>query len=814
MNTRAVKKASSVVLVVGLLFFQFFANFPVRESRADIEDVSPPQLIEFAFDKETINTEDGEDTQTLTVRLTDDITGVGGTPQCRVNPASNDYLTYDFVFELISGDKMDGIYGDTVTFPQFIANGEWVVRYCFFEDAIGNQVFLYLEDLESIFGENTARFTNVSTVVDTTAPELTAFEVLEAYREVNTEEEDQQVKIAFTLVDDMAGGSVEDLPWVIIESPIVPGRDQSRVRQFMIELTGEDELEQTYEGTATLARGIMNGVWKIKFVYLWDKVKNSRDYSTDDLTQEFGAAAVSVNNIAATFDASPPQITSFSITPTEFNTSQGGVELEITMRLTDNMSGVNTTGEGPDYSGSPTQVRIRPLIGTQLRDFIDLTLVEGNDLDGTYSATLTLPQYSKVGIWQVENIYLVDKLGNDRFIDTDELLEIVPDAEGITLVNTATADEVVIEREWTISSEKVSVTFPKNTTVTKEQGGSFAFYRMVGQGYAVEEYESFSGLVEEINTEIDEDLAECQEGEECIESEVTTEEVVGDPVGAVKVGIPGLNLQFDKPVTVSLKVDSLYNGWRLLIQSFEEGGEAWANEGTCLVSSGTCTFTVNHASFFIANRRQDTKAPTGSIQTNKNANQTYSRYVTLTLSATDSISGVRYMRFSNNGKNWTKWLSYKTSYKNWNIISKTYGGNSKEGTKRVRVQYRDRAGNRSKVYSNWIIYNPRKVTPVVVYRYWIKGKSPYEYVSIVNRLRGNIEMSGWLVGNSQGYKRTMPKTTLKEGYTLMIRAGKGTNTSWRVYLNYSSSKGMWKDSGDYFKLYTSKNKLLYSRRLY
>jgi hypothetical protein len=80
----------------------------------------------------------------------------------------------------------------------------------------------------------------------------------------------------------------------------------------------------------------------------------------------------------------------------------------------------------------------------------------------------------------------------------------------------------------------------------------------------------------------------------------------------------------------------------------------------------------------------DTTAPSGTIVINAGAAFTNSTSVNLTLSATDTGTGVSQMQFSNDGSSWSGWESYATS-KSWSII----GG---DGSKVVYVQYRDAAG--------------------------------------------------------------------------------------------------------------------------
>ena len=48
-------------------------------------------------------------------------------------------------------------------------------------------------------------------------------------------------------------------------------------------------------------------------------------------------------------------------------------------------------------------------------------------------------------------------------------------------------------------------------------------------------------------------------------------------------------------------VGSAYNGYCLSIQSLPDGGLAWANETSCTVTNGCVTFTVDHATRFVAN---------------------------------------------------------------------------------------------------------------------------------------------------------------------------------------------------------------------
>jgi len=282
-------------------------------------------------------------------------------------------------------------------------------------------------------------------------------------------------------------------------------------------------------------------------------------------------------------DSTPPEVTALSVTPTEFDTSESNQSITVTLTVTDSGIGTCPTQENNDCEGdyslnkSSIQVDIKPLIGTQyiLAFASDFTRISGDEYSGVYQATKTIPYGSKVGVWAVTGIYLSDKLGNIKWWSNSSTpgvpnVNTIPNASGLTIANTATSSSVTIQKEWTFSSSSASVTFPENTIVTKQEGGSFAFYQMVNQSFEI--------------------------------TDVTTSGIADGSVvaGKVKMGIPGLNLSFDKPVTVTFTVDGKYNGKTLNIEGLTEGAASWANETTCVVSSGTCSFTVSHASYFMA----------------------------------------------------------------------------------------------------------------------------------------------------------------------------------------------------------------------
>ena len=88
--------------------------------------------------------------------------------------------------------------------------------------------------------------------------------------------------------------------------------------------------------------------------------------------------------------------------------------------------------------------------------------------------------------------------------------------------------------------------------------------------------------------------------------------------------------------------------------------------------------------------------PTGTILINNNLSTTNSADVNLNLTWDDGecASGVVRMRFSNDGKTWSAWEPL--------LATKPYTLPGPDGYNTVRVQYRDRAGNNSDRFSDFI----------------------------------------------------------------------------------------------------------------
>ena len=101
----------------------------------------------------------------------------------------------------------------------------------------------------------------------------------------------------------------------------------------------------------------------------------------------------------------------------------------------------------------------------------------------------------------------------------------------------------------------------------------------------------------------------------------------------------------------------------------------------------------------------ETPPADGTLSINNGAPSTASIVVSLNnLGAHDAGgSGLTSMRFSNNDSSWAPWENIALTRTSWNLSDS--GGNTVAGTKRVYVQYKDFAGNRSVSFSDDIVYS-------------------------------------------------------------------------------------------------------------
>ena len=131
-------------------------NFPsLDQGNISEEDTSPPEIHSLSFSPSTVDTSSSEQHIVVTAHITDDLAGVAGysysSSQSQIlfySPSqSQSVVAMLSEGQLMSGDSKDGTYSYQMVVPQHSEAGQWKVEYLYLVDNVGNQNYIYENDL-------------------------------------------------------------------------------------------------------------------------------------------------------------------------------------------------------------------------------------------------------------------------------------------------------------------------------------------------------------------------------------------------------------------------------------------------------------------------------------------------------------------------------------------------------------------------------------------------------------------------------------------------------------------------------------------
>lgn len=641
-------------------FFLFISPRPNAKAEEDDKAV----LVDFKLEKTTINTDAGTDTLTVYARAsTTEPEGsmsisvyVGANPSWEIEPENGyefigtiqeQYMSLSLMtegcdvltginidgLEGTCGDYTDGIFAATFTFPRYSAIGDWMISDVNVSDSVGDGVLQGLVSFDDMTvttasGDKNVAFSNVGLLEDTTPPVIEDYVLVPST--IDTTSAPASITMYMRVSEDLGEVSSENDIAINFAADNDPGFPNAETKNFTFSLMTEgcdalpegfdvsgltgcgDATEGIYSATAEIPAYSLAGTWSASGVWnLKDTVGNTTE-----------TCSATFENTATVYDDEAPVIQAVTITPTEFDTTDAAQTVTFDIEITDDVSGV-----------ASINISLVPIVvgweGTYWLD--EYTITEGDALDGTFRLTVELPQGAPIGFWRVNNIDVEDTLGRSDRYTTSELSLAFPSLS-LYLLNQGTTEEVTLAGDWTLEDwpyydgetvvwPDISVRFTEGTTITKEEGGVFAFQRMLATKYDLGE-SGLSALLTTVNSEYTTDLADCDASEGCVGTTLNSSSLVGTPLHIVKFGIPGLNLTFSKPVTIILGVDPEYLGQTFVLQTFDEEEGEWVNHGSCTVAMVIppstehggdqygvtkpiaypgCSFTTDHASFFSTN---------------------------------------------------------------------------------------------------------------------------------------------------------------------------------------------------------------------
>lgn len=445
-----------IALLFAVLFLSFANNINAQS------DTTPPQLASFSFNPTSIDTSASSQTVTVTLRITDNLSGFQTGSISFRSPSGQQNIGYGFSSSnRVSGNSLDGIYQVAVIFPQYSEAGTWRISLVGLTDVAGNTRYLNTSDLTTAGFPTDLTVTSIS---DLSPPVLASFDFNP--RAIDTSFSSQTVTVTLRVTDNLSGfltGSVR------FESPL--GQQAVAYSFHPSNRISGDGRDGIYQIQMVFPRASEAGTWRVTSVSLTDNTGNTKYYSQAEIS---GLGFPTQLQVTSVQDVTAPELQSFSFSPTSINTNASSRTVTVTIRITDNLAGFQT--------GS---VRFQSPSGQQAvgYGFSSSNRISGDARDGVYQINMIFPQNSETGTWRVSDVSATDAAGNTRFYSTSQLVALgFP--TNLQVSSTTAASVLVGGRVTTTSGRGV---FGARVMFTNAQGvtrialtNPFGYYRFTG----------------------------------------------------------------------------------------------------------------------------------------------------------------------------------------------------------------------------------------------------------------------------------------------------------------------------------------------
>ena len=399
---KKISEKTIVFLLFVILFSTFFTIGNSIQIVSQVEDILPPELIFFDFTPTTIDVSSSDQNVLFTFRITDDLSGFYSCSFGMRSP-SGEQARIGTVWSThrISGDEFDGIYEYTLTFPQLSEGGTWYVDYIVIHDVVGNHLDLDANDLNNM-GFISELF--ITGGEDLAPPILALFDFNPKTIDVSTG--DQYVTFTIRVIDELSG--FYSSSFTITSST---GRQVRSGTIWPSHRISGDANDGVYEYNLRIVQYTESVTWHVTYLSVHDRVWNRLVLSETGI-QNLGFPT-ELEVISVPDDITVPEVVEFSFAPLAIDTSAGPQFVTFTLHATDDLSSF--------YSSS---FRIRSPSGTQARSatFWPSHLIAGDEMDGFYQYTITIPQYSEIGLWYVEYLSITDDVWNQKIYRANDLI--------------------------------------------------------------------------------------------------------------------------------------------------------------------------------------------------------------------------------------------------------------------------------------------------------------------------------------------------------------------------------------------------------
>jgi hypothetical protein len=249
---------------------------------AQTNDTVPPEVVDFSLSSSVIDTTNDAQNVVVSVRATDNNTGVNLIEVRFQSPSGNQFVTaFLNGQQRISGDNRDGVYSATVTFPRYSKAGTWSVLEIIAHDAANNYKTINTNEIASL--GFAAGLQVISNDEDTTPPEINDFSFTPSA--VDTVNGSQTVTVTVRVTDAKIGVRNVSAGFQLRGDDIVYGVNMNRI-------SGDDK-DGVYQGVTTFNQRDASGMYEAS-VYASDALGNSKSLGKPELAERGFATELQV----------------------------------------------------------------------------------------------------------------------------------------------------------------------------------------------------------------------------------------------------------------------------------------------------------------------------------------------------------------------------------------------------------------------------------------------------------------------------------------------------------------------------------------
>ncbi len=346
------------------------------------DDTTPPELTYFTISPDTVDVTDSSAVVDITIGWEDDISGL-------------EYLNIYF-YSPSGGQSVYSNYwapepslGDTVTvtmtIEQYAEEGTWSAAQIYLQDLTGNSVWLDSTELANI-GYPTDL--EVISEQDTSAPEVTYFDF--SPDTVNVTDSSAVIDVTIGWVD-MGSG----LDWINFWFYSPSGEQSSNY--FYSD--PDNDLTDTVTVQMPVDQYSEVGMWTVNQLSFSDVVGNTRWYSEGEISSLGFPTQFFVESFQ---DTTSPELTWFSFSPDTVNVTDSSEVVDVTVGWTEDLAGLRYLNfffyspSGGQYSSA-------------------YHWPADTSFGDTVTVPMTIDQYSEMGLWTINQVYLQDRADNGRW---------------------------------------------------------------------------------------------------------------------------------------------------------------------------------------------------------------------------------------------------------------------------------------------------------------------------------------------------------------------------------------------------------------